>query len=156
MVGRIEISDRARVSASEASEFTERLNRLFDSARPPGCPRRYSNAEVARALTAAGHPISPRYVARLRNGSRTPPTVRTVRALADFFDTCPVGLLAKPSGADHSGDRVLVEQLLDGKLRRLARAARDLSAESQDLLIAMAIGFRRAEDLPDTPPDCAH
>ncbi|WP_185757377.1 hypothetical protein [Nocardia bhagyanarayanae] len=46
--------------------------------------------------------------------------------------------------------------MLDEKLRRLARATCDLSAESQDLLIAMAIGFRRAEDLPDTLPDCAH
>ncbi|WP_245673130.1 transcriptional regulator [Nocardia lijiangensis] len=156
MVRRIEVSDRARVSAGEASRFAARLNRLFDSTRPPGYRRRYSNVEVARALTAAGHPMSSRYVARLRNGARTPPTVRTVRALADFFDTCPVGLLENPSDADHSGDRGIVEQLLDEKLRRLARAACELSAESQDLLIAMAIGFRRAERLPDNPPDCPY
>jgi len=61
-----------------------RLNRLFDTIRPPGRgPLR--NYEVLEALRARGIEISAPYLSQLRAGRRRHPSLDMLRALADVF-----------------------------------------------------------------------
>ncbi len=61
-----------------------RLNRLFDTIRPPGRgPLR--NYEVIKALRARGIEMSAPYLSQLRSGRRTHPRLDMLRPLADFF-----------------------------------------------------------------------
>ena len=61
-----------------------RLNRLFDTIRPPGRgPLR--NYEVIQALRARGIEISAPYLSQLRAGRRSHPSLDMLRPLADFF-----------------------------------------------------------------------
>lgn len=61
-----------------------RLNRLFDTIRPPGRgPLR--NHEVIKALRARGIEMSAPYLSQLRSGSRNHPRLDTLRPLADVF-----------------------------------------------------------------------
>lgn len=61
-----------------------RLNRLFDTIRPPGRgPLR--NYEVLKALRARGIEMSAPYLSQLRAGRRSHPSLDMLRHLADFF-----------------------------------------------------------------------
>ncbi|WP_071288984.1 helix-turn-helix domain-containing protein [Mycolicibacterium llatzerense] len=61
-----------------------RLNRLFDTIRPPGRgPLR--NHEVIKALGARGIELSAPYLSQLRAGHRNHPSFETLRQLADVF-----------------------------------------------------------------------
>src|SRR5438128_441628 len=72
--------------------LAERLNALFAMVRwtdAHGRQREYSTAEVAKAVTAdPSHPatLSRSYLAMLRNGSHTNPTLSVLESLARFFD----------------------------------------------------------------------
>ncbi len=70
------------------ADFAARLNKLFETVHPPG-RKPHTNAEVAAALTASGHPISKPYLSQLRSGQRTNPSDETVAALAKFFKVKP-------------------------------------------------------------------
>lgn len=76
---------RARGKESiDPSTVAARLNRLFDTIRPPGRgPLR--NYEVIRALRARGIEISAPYLSQLRAGRRSHPSLAMLRPLADFF-----------------------------------------------------------------------
>ena len=76
---------RRGVSASvDAGTVAARLNRLFDTVRPPGRgPLR--NYEVIGALRVRGIEMSAPYLSQLRSGRRSSPSLDVLRALADFF-----------------------------------------------------------------------
>ncbi len=75
---------RRREDSIEPDTFAARLNRLFDTIRPPGRgPLR--DAEVIQVLRARGYKMSGPYLSQLRTGSRGNPSIRTLRQLADAF-----------------------------------------------------------------------
>lgn len=76
---------RRGVRASiDAGTVAARLNRLFDTVRPPGRgPLR--NYEVIGALRVRGIEMSAPYLSQLRSGRRSSPSLDVLRALADFF-----------------------------------------------------------------------
>ncbi len=68
----------------DSSTVAMRLNRLFDTIRPPGRgPLR--NYEVIEALRARGIEISAPYLSQLRVGRRSRPSLEMLRHLADAF-----------------------------------------------------------------------
>lgn len=68
----------------DAGTVAARLNRLFDTIRPPGRgPLR--NYEVLKALRARGIEMSAPYLSQLRAGRRNHPSLDMLRHLADFF-----------------------------------------------------------------------
>lgn len=70
--------------SADAGTVAARLNRLFDTVRPPGRgPLR--NYEVITALRARGIEMSAPYLSQLRSGRRSHPSLDTLRQLADFF-----------------------------------------------------------------------
>ncbi|WP_132991958.1 helix-turn-helix domain-containing protein [Gordonia zhaorongruii] len=134
------------------NRFAERLNRLFDTVHPPG-RKPHSNAEVAMAVSAAGHQISKPYISQLRNGHRTNPSHETLSALAQFFKVKPDYFYDDVYAAKIDHDLELLAQLRGRGLRRLSSRAFDLSEESQEMLSVMAEKLRRGEGLPESPPD---
>ncbi|WP_418006008.1 helix-turn-helix domain-containing protein [Mycobacterium sp. PDNC021] len=68
----------------EPGSLAPRLNRLFDTIRPPGRgPLR--NVEVIKALRARGIEFSSPYLSQLRAGRRNHPSLETLRQLAEVF-----------------------------------------------------------------------
>lgn len=68
----------------EPVTFAARLNRLFDTIRPPGRgPLR--NFEVLRELKARGCEMSAPYLSQLRTGHRSQPNRKAMRQLAGVF-----------------------------------------------------------------------
>lgn len=132
--------------------FSRRLNKLFETVRPPGRTS-HTNAEVAAALTAAGHPISKPYLSQLRSGRRRNPSDETVAALARFFKVKPDYFFNDAYARKVDHDLELLAQLRGYGLRRLSSRAFDLSEESQSLLTSMAEKLRASEGLPDIPAD---
>lgn len=118
-----------------------RLRELFRAAgddRPP-----YTEAEVARELTARGHRITAEGIRNLLRSPRINPKATTLRALAEFFNV-PAGYLLgddEPEAASRES-RIMArsfEKLNPRSRRSLARvideflqleeAARDSTAE---------------------------
>ncbi|MEV0245501.1 helix-turn-helix transcriptional regulator [Nocardia sp. NPDC050712] len=132
--------------------FSARLNRLFEQVRPPG-RKPHTNAEVAAALTAAGHPISKPYLSQLRSGRRRNPSDETVAALARFFKVKPDYFFNSAYASQIDNDLSLLSLLQGYGLRRLSSRAFDLSEESQYLLATLAEKLRLSEGLPAIPPD---
>ncbi|RDI63321.1 helix-turn-helix domain-containing protein [Nocardia pseudobrasiliensis] len=134
------------------ADFATRLNKLFDTVHRPGRGP-HTNADVAEALTAAGHRISKPYLSQLRSGQRTNPSDDTVAALAQFFKVKPDYFFNDIYAAKIDHDLELLSQLQGYGLRRLSSRAFDLSEESQNLLAAMAEKLRASEGLPEIPAD---
>ena len=134
------------------SDFAERLNKLFETVHPPG-RKAHTNAEVAAALTTAGHPISKPYLSQLRSGQRTNPSNETVASLAKFFKVKPDYFFNDIYASKIDHDLDLLSQLQGYGLRRLSARAFDLSEDSQNLLTTMAAKLRASEGLPESPPD---
>ncbi|MEV6278471.1 helix-turn-helix domain-containing protein [Nocardia sp. NPDC051832] len=138
--------------AATRPTFAQRLNKLFESVRPPG-RKPHTNAEVAAALTASGYPISKPYLSQLRSGRRSNPSEETVAALARFFKVKPDYFFNTAYAAKIDHDMTLLAQLQGYGLRRLSARAFDLSEESQNLLTSLAEKLRASEGLPEIPPD---
>ncbi|MEV6769575.1 helix-turn-helix transcriptional regulator [Nocardia sp. NPDC051030] len=132
------------------ADFATRLNQLFAMVHAPGSRPR-TNAEVASALTAAGHPISKPYLSQLRAGTRTSPSDETVIALARFFRVKPDYFFNDAYAAKIDNDYAVLTRLQAYGLRRLSSRAFDLSEESQNLLTSMAEKLRLSEGLPEVP-----
>ncbi|GAA3438548.1 helix-turn-helix domain-containing protein [Kutzneria kofuensis] len=66
--------------------LSDRLNRLFDVRRPADSPEHaYTNREVVTGCKAAGFELSESHLSELRRGVKQNPTLRTLQAIASFF-----------------------------------------------------------------------
>jgi transcriptional regulator with XRE-family HTH domain len=74
-------------SASRESTLGDRIERLFQACRPAHAPERaWRNNEVVSACRADGREFSESHLSELRRGVKRNPTVRTLEALAWFFE----------------------------------------------------------------------
>ncbi|MFI7645188.1 hypothetical protein ACIBTZ_03770 [Micromonospora sp. NPDC049460] len=125
-------TDQAEAAASALTQA--RLRALFDAkgeGRPP-----YTEAEVARALTKAGHRITPEGIRNLLRGPRINPKASTLRALAQFFDV-PAGYLL--------GDQEEPEEQ-NRRVRVMARAITKLSPAAQEGIAVIIDNLLRVEE----------
>lgn len=115
----------ARAQAPDG--LSDQLNRLFDVLRPARSPERaHTNREVVTACRAEGWDLSESHLSELRRGIKQNPTVRTLKAIAWFFEI-PVGYFTDPAVTAE------VERTLADRERRLQRQLAD-SREAQDEL----------------------
>jgi transcriptional regulator with XRE-family HTH domain len=126
--------------------FADRLNYLFETVRPPGQDRRYTNSEVARA---AG--VSDSHIGYLRSGQRDNPSMELIQRLAKHFRV-RAGYLIED---ELDGERVanveeqlrLAAALENAGVRGLAMRAAEanLSAKALDTLTEMIEQVRRLD-----------
>jgi transcriptional regulator with XRE-family HTH domain len=123
--------------------LSAQLNRLFEALRPPDSPERaFTNREVVTACRAEGWDMSESHLSELRRGVKQNPTLRTLKAVAWFFDV-PVGYFTDPE-VTAEVDRTLAER--ERRLRQQldeSRAAQDelrnAAKELQDALRASGV-----------------
>lgn len=143
---------KAEGDQGQQRSLAERLNALFAMVRwtdANGRQREYSTAEVARAVTAdLSHPanLSRSYLAMLRNGSHTNPTLSVLEGLAKFFDghrpsgTAPItvqSLIAQ----DDPEDELLRQRLADHQVRAIAMRAGAMTPAMRNQLLKMIAVF---------------
>lgn len=117
-----------------ASELIQsRLRKLFATA--PGDRGPYTEAEVARELTKAGHRITAEGLRNLLRGPRVNPKASTLRALALFFDV-PAGYLLgdQETPTEHSP-----------RVRVMARSLNQLSPAAQEGIAVIIDNLLRVE-----------
>ncbi|WNF30937.1 hypothetical protein RI138_31150 [Streptomyces sp. C11-1] len=140
--------------------LAERLNALFAMVRwrdAHGRQREYSTAEVAKAVTAdPSHPatLSRSYLAMLRNGSHTNPTLGVLDGLVKFFDdhrepgAAPITIQSLVAGRDPEDD-LLREQLASRQVRMIAMRAGAMTPTMREQLLKMIETFD--QDAPADP-----
>jgi transcriptional regulator with XRE-family HTH domain len=121
----------------------EQLNRLFDVLRPARAPERtFTNREVVTACRAEGWDLSESHLSELRRGVKQNPTLRTLKAVAWFFEV-PVGYFTDAAVAAEverdlaEREQRLREQLTDS--RKAQDELRDAARELQDALRASGV-----------------
>jgi len=134
--------------------LAERLNHLFAStASLRG--RCASNNEVAADIKAA-HPevrVSGAYLSALRSGKRSQPSVKLLRALADYFNVS-MSYFTEPHHSDATAptaDRDTAElaaQLNELGVRRIALRAVGLNQDSLSTVTAVLDHVRKLQGLP--------
>jgi ESX-1-secreted protein regulator len=124
---------------SHPATVADRLNELFATVSwtdGRGRRREYSTPEVARAISAdPGHEttLSRVYLATLRSGANTNPTVAVLKAIAKFFDERRAPGTARITASFLLGEgddpeaRELREKLADRQVRMIAMRAGDMT-----------------------------
>jgi hypothetical protein len=179
------MTDRLQSTPSPTTSDTlsERLNRLFDVVRPPNAlGRKWTNREVVAACRRDGRDMSESHLSELRRGLKSNPTMRTISALAWFFDvragyfTDPVVAaeveqeLAQRESELHAAlevEKSAQEDILDAskELQRAMRASgvsrlahrgiRNVAAvqEQASMMRALAKALLEDEDLDERDPN---
>lgn len=139
--------------------LAERLNALFAATRSidtHGRQREYSTAEVARAVTGdTSHSatLSRSYLAMLRNGSHSNPTLGVLEGLAKFFDdhrppgAAPITVQSLV-GQNDPEDDLLRQRLADHQVRAIAMRAGAMTPAMRRQLLKM-IAVLDQDDTPD-------
>ncbi|WP_280724761.1 helix-turn-helix domain-containing protein [Kitasatospora sp. MAA4] len=121
----------------------------------------YSNDEVARAIRERGGDISKAYIAYLRNGKRSNPTMHHIEALAAFFGVKPAyffddevaeevdSMLVRMVSLRNAGLRLEEwEALRDSGVTRIAARANGLSPKGLLAAVEILNQLRALEGLP--------
>jgi transcriptional regulator with XRE-family HTH domain len=132
-----------------STTFAARLNRLFETAYPPGESRPHSAAEVVAALKAEGIAISAPYLSQLRSGRRTNPSDATIAALARVFRIKPEYFTDDEYYEKLNQELLWLATMRDEGVRRIAARTVGLSAEAKRVIAATIDEFRRREHLED-------
>nr|WP_306789600.1 helix-turn-helix transcriptional regulator [Mycolicibacterium aubagnense] len=131
----------------EPGSVAARLNRLFDTVRPPGRgPLR--NFEVINALRARGIEMSAPYLSQLRAGSRSHPRLDTLRPLADFFGVSVAYFTDSSSAYTRYLEAELcwLEMAHDPQVRQITTALLSLPPDvREDILKSAESGHSAAE-----------
>ena len=113
--------------------LADKLNNLFDKCKPIG-RKPFTNAEIAKAINEQGYDISPSYLAALRAGDKTNPTLRHLEGLAHYFGVPAAYFFDDATTASIDSQlqqlaalRELQAALSDDGVRILALKARGLS-----------------------------
>ncbi|MEU7061126.1 hypothetical protein [Streptomyces sp. NPDC046197] len=150
---------KAEGDQGQQRSLAERLNALFAMARwtdAHGRQREYSTAEVAKAVTAdPSHQatLSRSYLAMLRNGSHTNPTLSVLEGLAKFFDdhrpagTPPITVQSLVT-RDDPEEELWRQRLADHQVRAIAMRAGQMTPAMRRQLLKM-IAVLDQDDAPD-------
>lgn len=145
--------------AADGRQLTlaEKLAHLFETVENPKTGKRYTNAEVSRAIRNAGGPdgptVSESLIAQLRSGAKANPTLNTVEGLARHFGVAPDYFF--PDFDLDESEKVrasleLIRAAKDNGVQGIALRANGLSADSLKMIKTVIEQARRLEGL-DTP-----
>ncbi|MFE2865022.1 hypothetical protein [Embleya sp. NPDC059259] len=139
-----------------AMTLAAKLDRLFDVVRKPDGGA-YSNGEVARGIKEQAGPdgptVSASLVQQLRTGVQTNPTLKTLDALARFFNVEPVYFFDDEAAERIAAERDAWSRMRENDVHRLVFRADGLSADSLRMVSAVIEQARRLEGLKGGPPD---
>ncbi|MCB5168258.1 helix-turn-helix domain-containing protein [Streptomyces bambusae] len=127
-----------------------KLNRLFSTTVPAGRGP-YTTEEVARAITAAGVPISGSYIWLLRKGQRDNPTLRHLEGLARFFGVPPAYFFDDHVTETVNAELELLAALREAQVQRVALRTAGLSPKSLKSISEVIERVRELEGLPPHP-----
>lgn len=129
----------------DAGLLARRLQHLYDTVQPEGRKKRYSDADVARAVNeAAGEKLTGRtYLYQLRKGQSRNPTYKLITGLAEFFGVPPTYFFADEGSGLPSE---LTAALRDDDVRDLALEAAGLSEASRQAIRQMIASARAMEN----------
>lgn len=133
-----------------ANDLAQKLNHLFSAMVPVGRAP-YTTEEVARAITAAGVPISGSYIWLLRKGQRDNPTLRHVEGLAKFFGVPPAYFFDDQVAETVNAELSLLVALRDVQVQRVALRSAGLSQKSLKGITEVIERVRELEGLSDDP-----
>ena len=131
-------------SASTLPSFADRLNRLFDTLKPPGRDF-YTSGELVSSLNAMGVRISAPYVSQLRSGARTHPSATTIEAIAKFFRVHPGYFTDAAYYAAVEKELSMMSAMRDPGVRRVVTRAIGLSPSAIDEIVKTADLLRSHE-----------
>lgn len=134
------------------NSLADKLNHLFAHMKPAG-QAPYTAEEVARAISAAGIPISGSYIWLLRKGQRDNPTLKHLEGLARFFGVPPAYFFDDQVRERVNAEMSLLTALRDAKVQRIALRAAGLSEKS---LKSISEVIDRVRELEGLPVDSAH
>lgn len=132
-------------AAGARRSFADKLNHLFRTAKNPATGKRYTNAEVARAISVSESAIS-----QLRTGAKPNPTYTTVERLAGHFRVKEQYFFSDYDAEEAEkvhASMELIEAVVDSEVRGLALRANGLSAESLKMITDVINQARRWEGL---------
>lgn len=135
---------------TERRSLADRLNHLFAMVHPADRGP-YSNEEVAQAIRHDGGEISRAYIAYLRNGERTNPTMQHLEALAAFFGVKPSYFFDEDSATSTDAELDLLLAIRDSGVRTIALRAAGLSPQSIKTVTDIIERVRDLEGLPTEP-----
>ena len=134
--------------ASGRPTLAEKLTRLFETLRDPD-RRRYSDEQVAAAITESGGPsISANYIYLLRTGRRDNPTKRHLEALAAFFQVGPAYFFDDELSAQIDDELEVLAALRDSGVRAVALRAAELGPRARSSILSI-LGQRQDLERPD-------
>ncbi|MFC0107490.1 hypothetical protein [Kibdelosporangium aridum] len=130
--------EQPHAAAQPPGSLGAQLNRLFEVLRPAGSPdRTFTNREVVTACRAEGWDLSESHLSELRRGVKQNPTLRTLKAVAWFFDV-PVGYFTDPAvTAEVERGLVEREQRLHEQLAESRQAQDELRNAAKELQEAL-------------------
>ena len=128
--------------------FAEKLTRLLNVMHPPGKPP-MSDRTLARRITDQGGAISAGYVAELRTGRKTNPTLDHVRQIAAAFGIRPGYFLDEQVAeqVDRELDKLERRHRTD-RLQELAASTASLDATDRELLAGLVEKELAKESIP--------
>ncbi|MFI8440147.1 helix-turn-helix domain-containing protein [Streptomyces rochei] len=132
-------------AADARRSFADKLNHLFQTVTNPETGKRYTNAEVARAISVSESAIS-----QLRTGAKPNPTYTTVERLAGHFHVKEQYFFSDYDAEEAEKVRAsleLIEAVVDSDVRGLALRANGLSADSLRMITDVINQARRWEGL---------
>ena len=124
---------RDEPSVVPPTTMARRLAVLFDTVRPPGREKRYSDKEVAAAINARaeargeGATVTNVYIWQLRTGRRDNPRYEVIRALAEFFDVPPAYFFDTAESAEIERDLLALKAMRDLRVRAVVARLGEMS-----------------------------
>ena len=140
--------EEARAKAPALGSLGERIEWLIANRWPAGVPLPQTNNGIGAAVTAAtGEKISGANIWNLRTGRVANPTLKTLTALARFFEV-PFGYFSEDQGeAESAGGEAALQALLNdaGITGTALRSLADLSPESRQMIAEMITSAAKRE-----------
>jgi transcriptional regulator with XRE-family HTH domain len=136
---------------TEGQSLAARLNWLFDRVRRHD-GKIFTLREVADAVTAAGESISHAYIAQLRRGQKTDPTIGHLRGLARFF-AVPVEYFTSDRVAREVGTELATMAALQDLRAQTVAMRESIIPDAESALQAMTQLLAMVRDLESRPGD---
>ncbi|MEE3755252.1 helix-turn-helix domain-containing protein [Mycobacterium intracellulare] len=131
-----------------SDHLAAKLNTLFDMMHPRGGAP-LSNYAAARGIEQkTGVSITPQYLGQLRAGKKRNPTMKHVKAIAEFFGVSARYLLEPGRNAEIESQLEMLRAMREAGVSGIAARAAGLSPETRRDIAAILDRARSLERLP--------
>lgn len=136
------------ISEVDGSDLAAKLNTLFDTMHPRGAAP-LSNYAAARGIKQkTGINITPQYLGQLRTGKKSNPTMKNLKAIAEYFGVSARYLLEPGPNAEIESQLEMLRAMREAGVSGIAARAAGLSPEARRDIAAILDRARALERLP--------